>query len=411
MAVDVGLTPATLPLALDPTLPRVPLPGKWTFWAETMVGAQRLGMVDVSSFYCVRRLNAFGHGNFTVNLPCGLDSETMLTLWGWRLWAFYQGSPYWCGVPTGVADQDGSAHVQFTAIELPGYLTRRQFDEYPDSGDRFRQVEQMFIARALAEPVQDVGVEIVTEPGGGVLRDRKYEYLEGGSRGQLLINLCGVLDGPEFRTQYRMTGTARPVCTLRIAYPRVGDDSAGLGITVPGAILNYRYQMDSDQLRTRTFAVGDLPADAEHDPPPPRPVVIATLDNPRLPRLDAVDDWPGTILTETLADRARTMATIHSVGAQSVSGSPPESYPDIGTYGPGDTVTVRAVTPLIPEGIVFAARLDQVEINAGTGVATWQGTFVSPPQGTRETIGGALLRHDKTTAALFHSGGLRPLNR
>jgi hypothetical protein len=64
MAVDVGLTPATLPLALDPTLPRVPLPGKWTFWAETMVGAQRLGMVDVSSFYCVRRLNAFGHGNF-----------------------------------------------------------------------------------------------------------------------------------------------------------------------------------------------------------------------------------------------------------------------------------------------------------------------------------------------------------
>ena len=65
--------PVGLPLAVEPR-PRIPLPGQWTFWADTMVGARPLGNVDVSSFYCVRRLSAFGHGNVTVNLPSGLDA-------------------------------------------------------------------------------------------------------------------------------------------------------------------------------------------------------------------------------------------------------------------------------------------------------------------------------------------------
>jgi len=424
----VGLiTPSTLPLALDPARPHVPLPGRWTFWAETMVGGQRLGMVDVSSFYCVKRLNAWGYGNVTLNLPCGLDTETMLALWSWRLWSFYDGLPVFCGVPTGLADQNGSAHVQFTMTELPGYLTRRQWDRRDanipwDSprppilggpGGFFEKVEQTTIARVIAEPVQDVGVEIVTEPGTGVIRDRKYEYLEGGSRGQLLVNLAGVINGPEFRTEYRMTPQGVPVCTLRIAYRRVGSDDAGLGVAVPGAVLSYRAQFDSDQLRTRTFAVGDLPADTplEPDQPsPPRPVVIAELANPRLPRLDAVDDWPGTILLDTLRERAETAAMINSVPAQAIVGSPPESYPVITSYGVGDTVTVRAVTPLIPEGVEFAARLQEIEINAGEGTATWSLGLLQPPQRTRESVAGAFRRLDTTTAALFHRGGLQPRN-
>ena len=216
-------------------------------------------MVDVSSFYCVKRVSAFGHGNMTVNLPCGLDSEVLINLWSWRIWAYYAGEPYFCGVPTGLQDQDGSAHVQFTLLELPGYLTRRQQDQHPFL--EFVKAEQTTIARQLAEPAQEVGVVLSVEPGPGKLRDRKYEFLEGGSRGQLLVNLAGVLDGPEFRSEYRTGANGRPQCVLRIAYPRVGSDSAGLGVAVPGAILNYRFGMDSDQLRTHTFAVGDLPSD------------------------------------------------------------------------------------------------------------------------------------------------------
>ena len=396
--------PLGLPLAVEPR-PRVPLPGQWTFWADTMVGARPLGNVDVSSFYCVKRLSAFGHGNVTVNLPSGLDTQRMLTLWSWRLWAFYDGEPYWCGVPTGVADQDGSAHVQFTLIELPGYLTRRQWDYYPDR--RYTQAEQTAIARDIAEPLADVGVLVTIEPGFVVLRDRRYEYLEGGSRGQLLINLAGVLQGPEFRAEYRMTTAGRPLCTLRIAYPRVGSDISGLGLSVPGAVVGYRAQWDSDQLRTRTFAVGDLPHDAGEDDV--RPVVIAEMDPPNreLPRLDAVDDWPGTVLPSTLAERAKTAAQLQSVPGQQISGSPPESFPPITSYGPGDTVTITAITPLAPQGVEFAGRLQQIEVNAATGIATWTVTLTNPPQRLRESLAGGLVRLNTATSDAFRSGGLR----
>jgi hypothetical protein len=388
--------------------PSVPLPGRWTFWADTMVGGQILGMVDVASFYCVRRLSAFGHGNVTLNLPCGLEPDRILNLWSWRLWAFYDGEPYWCGVPTGLADQDGSAHVQLTLIELPGYLTRRQWEHHPDK--RFTAHEQTDIARDIAEPVQDVGVVIETDPGPGRPRDRRYEFLEGGSRGQLLINLTGVIEGPEFRTDYRMA-TGRPVCVLRIGYPRVGGDTAGLGLSVPGAILRYRAQFDSDSLRTVTYAVGDLPHDVhdEDNPSPPRPCVITRADRPELPQLDMVDDWPGTVLEETLRERAETAAATGWQPGQQVTGSPHEAFPAITTYGPGDTVTVRAVTPLAPRGTDFDARLLEVEVNAATGIATWTLARVMPPAQLRESVAGAVTRLDTAVAAAFHSGGVTPI--
>jgi hypothetical protein len=411
----VGLrsaAPVPVGIPINPWVPAAELPGEWTFWAESMLPPYRqLGMVDVSSFYCVKRVSAFGHGNFTVNLPCGLDSQTLINLWSWRLWAFYSGEPYFCGVPTGLQDQNGSAHVQFTMIELPGYLTRRVWDRqdsnaHPPQGGYFLNDEQTYIAKQLAEPVEDVGVVIDAHPGPGKIRTRKYEFLEGGSRGQLLINLANVIDGPEFRTEYRMQANGRPQCVLHIRYPRVGSDS-GLGVAVPGAIVNYRFLMDSDQLRTHTFAVGDLPGDAPEGAQ--RPVAITYIANhPSLPRLDSVDDWPGTILDSTLWERSNTATIINSIPAQEVTGSPPESHPSILTYGPGDTVTVRAVTPLIPEGVEFSARLLQVEVNAATGIANWSAALTSPPQATRTGVNTAITALSRQASQAFHQGAFRP---
>lgn len=396
-------TPLGLPLLSADPQPRVPLPGEWTFWAESMVGARPLGTLDVSSFYCVKRLSAFGHGNVTLNLPSGLDTARMLNLWSWRLWALYDSEPYWCGVPTGVADQDGSAHAQFTLIELPGYLTRRQWDWYPDR--RYEQAEQTAIARDIALPVEEIGVRLITQPDFTVFRDRTYEFLEAGSRAALLTNLAEVLDGPEFRAEYRMTPAGRPECTLRIAYPRVGSDISGLGLSIPGAVVGYRAQWDSDKLRTRTYAVGDLPNDAAEGAR--RPVVEIRREIPELPRLDAVDEWPGTVRESTLRERANTAAQIQSVPGQSLTGSPPESFPPITSYGPGDTVTLYAVTPLVPQGIEFAGRLTQIEVNAATGIAQWTIAVTQPPQKLRETLAGGLVRLDTATSAAFRSGGLR----
>ena len=402
-------------MILEPR-PVVPLPGVWTFWADMIadIGGRPpgqggppwpgapLGNVDVSAFACTSRLSAFGHGQATVVLPCGIDSERLRRLWSWRLWAFYDGLPVWCGVPSGITDENGAAWANITLTELPGYLTKRQWEV---TGFNVKGWEQTEIARELAGPVNDVGIWIETDPGPGYLRDRSYEYLESTSRAQLLMNLASVLDGPEFRSEYRTGAAGRPDCVLKIAYPRVGSGGAGLGVSVPGGALGYRATWDSDQLRTRTYAVGDLPETEAADTP--RPVAVVDRPQPDMPRLDAVDDWPGTILTSTLAERAKTMATTHAAPTLALSASPPESFPPITGYGVGDDVTIRAVTPLLPGGIEITGRLIQIDINAQEGTATWTVAAPSPPPAPRETLTRRLDRMDTTLTGVFHSGRMQ----
>ena len=396
-------------MTLEPR-PVVPLPGEWTFWADTMqrrlpgegeqpvVGGVPLGNVDVSAFSCTSRLSNFGHGQATVVLPCGLDEARLRRLWSWRLWAFYDGLPYWCGVPSGITDENGATWANITLTELPGYLTKRQWTEHWLGPAEW---EQTVIASQLAGPVNEVGVPIDTDPGPGFVRIRKYEYLESTSRGQLLINLANVLNGPEFRAEYQMAG-GRPECRLKIAYPRVGSGGAGLGVSVPGGAVGYRATWDSDLLRTRTFAVGDLPEDA--DPDTIRPVVMVDKPQDDLPQLDAVDDWPGTILESTLRERANTMATSYAAPALALTATPPESFPPITGYGVGDDVTVRAVTPLLPGGIDVTGRLIEIDVNAQEGTATWTVATPSPPPQSRESLTRRLDRMDTTLSGVFHRG-------
>jgi len=394
--------------------PVVSLPGHWTFWADTIVGRTAndppvpLGPVDVAQFWCTSRLSGYGSGGVMVSLPCGLPSDRLLALWSWRLWCFYDNDLYWCGVPSGIIDENGASTVTLTLTELPGYLKKRVMDavggwETPPGG-----LEQTEIARWLADGdvftrvLSDVGVRVVTDPGPGKVRDRKYEFLESDSRGQLLSNLAGVMDGPEFRSEYRMTNEGRPECIFKIAYPRVGSGAAGLGVSVPGAALGYRAAWDSDQLRNWTWAVGDLPSDAPEGTP--RPVVLRRNIHDGSPRLDAVDDWPGTVLVSTLEERARTMAVTQAVPALQLTATPPESFPPITRYYVGDDVTVRAVTPLLPGGLDVTGRLAQIDVNAAEGTAIWTVTTPSPPPQYREALTQRLDRLDTTTRALFHAG-------
>lgn len=382
----------------------VPLPGLWSFWADSLVGRVPLGNVDVAAFRATSKLSGFGNGSVTVALPCGIPAERLGALWSWRLWALYDAEPVWCGVPTGVADEDGAVTATLTLTELPGYLTKRVWDHlaYPP----FVQIEQTEIARTIASPLADVGVEVITDPGPGVPRDRTYEYLESDHRGQLLINLAGVLDGPEFRSEYALDGDGLPACRLKIGYPRVGTDAAGLGVSVPGEALGYRATWDADRMRTRTFAVGDLPESAPDNTPKP----VAVWDQPQdgMPRLDAVDDWPGTIVQRTLEERARTMGTAQAVPALALTASPPEGYPPLTRYAVGDTVTLRAVTPLLPGGLDVAGRLVQIDIDSAEGRAMWTIATSSPPPVARATLARQLARLDSTLGSIFRSGRLNP---
>jgi hypothetical protein len=396
--------PEPPPLLPGWTGPRERLPAEWTFWADTIVGASPLGPLDPVAFTFQRLL--CGHGRGEITLPveqAALDQATLLRLWYYRIWAYYGGVPVWCGVPTGIADSGGST-TSLTLTELTGYLEARQWDEVAPR--RFDQVEQTVIALTIAEPVTDVGVDIVTAAGPGALRDRTYTYLEL-SRAELLYNLSQVgqaenqAAGPQFRTEYwQDAATGRPRCRLRIAYPRVGGQ-LGLGLTVPGDATAYGARWDADQLRTRTFAAGELPENAAENAA--RPVFMVDRPQAGLPRLDRVDDYPGVSLISTLRERANTAAVQYASPVLDLSAAGRVSEPPVSSYAPGDSVTIRVVSPLLPGGIELAGQLTAVDVNAAESSAGWTVATVLPAPRPRATLTERLDRIDLTIAAAFRA--------
>lgn len=380
--------------------PIVPLPGQWTFWADLMVGGAALGPVDVANFSATSKLSDFGSGTVTIVLPCGIDPARIVRLWSWRLWAFYAGTPVWCGVPTGITDHS-QASVDLTLTELPGYLTKRMMDWSPSKV--YAQIEQTTIASDIATPLLDLSrCTIQVVPGGGFKRDRTYEYLAN-TRATELTNLSQVISGPEFRPEYSVSGGI-PSCSFKIAYPRVGSGAAGLGVVVPGETLDYQQQWDSDQLRTRTFAVGDTLDTAPANTAKP----VSVVDRPQsdLPRLDCVDDWPGVVLTTTLAEKSNLAATQQASPALVVTASPALDFPAISTYRVGDDVSVVAVTPLIPQGQVVAGRLTQIDMDAAGGKATWTVHVTTPQPRIRRTLARRLDYLEQFSRGIYHGGPL-----
>jgi hypothetical protein len=385
------------------TVPQ-PLPAPWTFWAETIINPAPLGPVQVSAFTASRMLSNFGNGSAT--LPAGsvaLPPDRLLSMWSWRLWAHYGGQPVWCGVPTGIADQAAET-VSLTFIELGGYLTKRQFDVV--GGQVYTQVEQCQIAADLAAPVMDVGISLAVNAASPFLRDRTYGYLEGQSRADLLTNLSQVISGPEFRTEYYVDpASGRPYCRLAIAYPRVGTDT-GLGITVPGWGTAYAGKWDTDRLRTRTFAVGDVAQDAPEDTQ--KPVAIVDRPQAELPRLDAVDDWPSVILVSTLNERANTAAAQYASAVADLGGSVTVMSPPLGTYAPGDDVAIRLTDPLLPGGLATTGRLTQMDIDAAAGTVALTAALTLPPPKPRDTLTARLAAGSAAATAAWHKN-LAPL--
>jgi hypothetical protein len=377
----------------------IPLPGSWSFWADTVVGAVPLGPVTATAFTASRVLSDFGKGSITVPaMMLSVPNDRLLNLWSWRLWAYFNGALIWAGVPTGIADTAGTT-VTLTLLELTGYLTRRQYDVA--GGHTYTQVEQTLIAADIARPLLDIGVGISVSAGPGFLRDRQYAYLEASSRGELLTNLSQVISGPEFRTEYSVTpGTGAPHAAVRIAYPRVGS-ATGLGLVVPGTGTDYSGQWDSDMLRTRTFAVGSLPDD-EADPNAQQPVAVVDRPQADLPRLDAVDQWPDTILQSTLLERANTAAVQYPSAVADLTGSVTVAMPPLGSYGPGDDVAVQITDPLLPGGLFTSGRLTEMDIDAAAGTVALTCSLTLPPAKPRDTLTARLTAQDRLISGTFH---------
>lgn len=356
----------------------------WTFHADVYTGPgqyQPAGPVRCSAFSYTQTLSDFGSGSASVEAEaCPLTDEDLLTLWGWRLFAFRNGVPVFCGVPTGITDS-GDVMAPLTLTEISGYLARRVQDQ---PGLAFGQAEQVQIAATLAASLDQVGVRVVTSTTTPISRDRTYTLYED-TMGTLLTNLTQVTSGPQFRTELTPSADSwsSPQVTLRIAYPQVGADT-GVHITVPGNATDYTATWDSDQLRTHTIALGALPDDAAENTPQP----VAVIDRPqaRIPRLDMADDWSTTVLTTTLAERAETSATQYAVPVLAITATAPCSDPPLGSYGVGDTVAVNVTSPLLAGGLTVTGQLTGLSVDATSDTAQWTVAVAVPAPQPRATL-------------------------
>lgn len=372
-------------MALTRGLPLTPweaaIPGRWTAWADRYDGTP-LGNVSCTSLTFNKQLNRFGNADASIVIAeSPMERQDLLRLWSWRLWILYEGRPFWCGLPSSIQDDTG-AIVGLGFTELHGYLDRRVLEE----PIRFDQVEQCDIARFIAEPVQDVGMNVIAQPDERFPRDREYTRLEGPYRSNLLENLSNVISGPEFRGEYFMAGIhGRPSATLRIAYPRVGSGRSGLGLEIPGNALQPSLKWDAQKMRTRTYAVGDQPErqageEGEEEEEPERPIFIVDRPQRFMPRLDTIDDWPGVILMETLEERANTYAGLFAGPALTVSASVFETDPPFTDYDIGDDVVVTARDRLHPEGVRAVARLVAIDVDCVNGTIGWTVDLTGQPE-------------------------------
>lgn len=355
----------------------------WTFWADLYTGPGQftpIGPLQCSAFTYTSTLSDFGSGSATLLAgTASLTDTDLLRLWGWRLFAFHDDLPVWCGMPTGITDA-GDPMAPVTLTEITGYLGKRAQDQ---NNLTFGQAEQVQIAAALAAPLSQVGVQVSASTTTQILRDRTYQLYED-TMGDLLTNLTQVINGPQFRTELTRPGAyTSPGVTMRIAYPRVGTDT-GLGITVPGSTLSYSLSWDADQLRTRTIALGDVADDADVNAA--RPVSIVSRPQDTLPQLDMVDDWSGTVLTTTLAEQAETSATQYAEPVLSLQATASCADPPLGTYNVGDTVTVNVTDPLLPGGLSVTGQLTGLQVDATAATAQWTVAVSLPAPQPRQTL-------------------------
>jgi hypothetical protein len=389
-----------------PPLPLAGLPGGWTFYADGAVPPfAPIGQVTVTSFTCSWVLSGFGSAEAVIVAgETGMSRDLLLALWGWRLWAFYQGQPVWAGFPVGITD-DGGAAVRVALTELPGYLAKKQYA----TNHTYAAVEQTSIAADLAAPLANVGVGVVTVPGAGFVRDRTYTYLQS-TRDQLLTELAQVINGPEFRSEYALDGSGNPTCTLRIAYPRVGA-SSGLALVVPGGAASFTLTWAADQMRTRTFAVGTTPPNSPTTAT--NPVVVVSQPQTGVPELDAADDWSGVSSVSTLTENANASAATYAAPTLALEAVNPASAPALGTYAIGDDVSVALADPLLPTGLVSTGRLGAASLDAAAGTVTWEVAVTFPPP-SHLTLSKRIGKLTRTIAtSLHHSlqappGGINP---
>ncbi len=86
----------------------------------------------------------------------------------------------------------------------------------------------------------------------------------------------------------------------------------------------------------------------------------------------------------------------------SLTGTVPAKLPALGTYGPGDDVTVNVSDPLLPGGLLTTARLTEMDIDAAAETVALTVAASMPAPRPRQTLAARLGAGNLQMARMTH---------
>jgi hypothetical protein len=328
---------------------------------------QILATAPWSSLTYESRINAAGPLEATIPVFDGGLVDTMLP--GRVMVGVLRGSiPVWSGILWKRSmDADGLMKIQ--CDEIMSYWDRRRIRQTMI----FTQIDQSSILSTLIDqPQRDaygaLGVTTIGNAVTGKRRDRTYYAADRKSYGEMIRNLCGVIDGPDIKSS--------PVYTngiwadrFEVGYPRLGRTLAQSHLTFLVGVNCEIVEWEEDAASSTTFidATSTNPTDATN--PLFSSYEARFMYGAGWPRLEDALSFTDISVQSTLDEKARAEQAARSGIVLSVKIKLPDADEDpiLGSYGVGDDCRL-----IVPPGPAFVDGYDlQVRI-AGIAVSAGQ---------------------------------------
>ena len=307
-------------------------------------------------------------GQMTATLPTMEGGMSDILLPGRVLVGVLRGSyPVWSGImwkrqlnPTGT--------MTIGCEELLSYWDRRRI-----RGTLiFTQVDQaMILSTLITLPQQDaygnLGVGLVGNITTGILRDRTYYAADRKSYGEMIRNLCGVLNGPDLKSDPQYNGGVW-TDQFRTAYPRLGRTQAQSHLTfIVGVNCRIEYwQEDAASAATLIDCLATNPADSTNP-------LLSTYEAQFMYgagwlRMEDALSFTDISVQSTLNEKAAAEEAARAGVILSVTISIPDASEDpiLGTYGVGDDCRLIVPPgPVYTDGYDITVRIASISVDAG----------------------------------------------
>ncbi len=337
-----------------------------TLIVRSIQNRQVIATLPWSTLSYEARINSAGQMTATIPIMDGGMSDILLP--GRVLIGVLRGSmPVWSGIMWKRQMNPGGS-MTIGCEEILSYWDRRRIRQTMI----FTQIDQASILATLFTlPQQDangnLGVTMVGNTITGVRRDRSYYGYDRKSYGEMIRNLCGVVDGPDIKND--------PVYVngiwsdqVRVGYPRLGRTLANSQITfIVGVNCSIEYwQEDAASTTTIIDCLSTNPSDAAN------PLVSSYeaqfMYGAGWMRMEDALSFTDVSVQATLNEKSKAEQAARSGVILTVTISLPDADEDpiLGTYGVGDDC--RLIVPPSPafvDGYDIQVRIASISVNAG----------------------------------------------